>query len=139
MADPLSVIASAISTVGDFTELSASLRRLYRSWKDAPTLILILANESADLEVVILQLQNGRESLEACARNTEFITSLDRQLQRARGYLEQLQTLTADLTTGSTSARRKKWILRKKTAAQLQSGVREVRISINDLLVAHSL
>lgn len=139
MADPSSVIANAISIVGAFTEVSASLRRLYRNWKDAPTLILILANESADLEVVILQLQNGKESLEACARNTAFTTSLDRQLQRARGYLEQLQTLTADLTTGSTTARRKKWILKKKNAAQLQSGVREVRISINDLLVARNL
>ena len=90
MAEPFSIIASTVGVVDFAGGLLTQIRNLIRGWKDAPSLILALANETADLNTVLVHMQIARQTANVETIDPEFVAALDKQLQKARAELDLL-------------------------------------------------
>ncbi|KAK3386478.1 hypothetical protein B0H63DRAFT_540372 [Podospora didyma] len=141
MADPLSALSGIVSLIDITTRASASLHKLYMELKNAPTLILALANEIADLTVVLDRASGARDTLGRLdpAENAGFVTALSALLDKAKDILSRLEMLSKDLLRQKwSSVKRVKWSLTQSKATSLKNEVREVRIKMNEILIAHN-
>jgi hypothetical protein len=141
MADPISCTASAATIFAFALRTCADLRALLSDLKNAPKLIMALSNEVADISVVLDRTSDVSLSLQGLTpeRNAAFTTSLSRHLDSAAAILGKLDALVKSLQKGGTSINRVKWLLKKSDAVEIKSQLREVRLSINDLLVAYNV
>jgi len=103
---------------------------------------LTLSNELADIAVVLARLDDTRKTLEADASNSptdvEFLGALNDNLRKAGSLLQELEVLSNKLVVCSTRRKRIRWLLEKSKAAELQASLRDVRLRINELLVARN-
>ena len=113
---------------------------MIRDWKNAPSLILALANEIADLKTVLLHLQNARDIMRITdSLDSNFTAALDQQLRKAQAELHLLDNLSRELSNTNGAARRRKCLMKKSDASNMQVELRDVRTKIRDLLLAHNL
>jgi hypothetical protein len=140
MAEAFSTFSAALSILDVSGRISAMVTDLIRNWNKAPTLILALSNEMSDLKILMDRVRDAGQTVRGSNTqlNTEFTFALDVQLQKATDYLGELEKLVDDLNRGKLIERRNKWLLKKSTAAKLQTQLRDVRLRINELLVVHN-
>jgi uncharacterized phage infection (PIP) family protein YhgE len=110
MADPFSTFSAALSVLDVSGHTLAKAIDLICNWKNAPALILALLNETANLNIVIDQIRDTRQTVQDHNKqhNTDFISALDAQLQKARDHLGELETLVDNLKCGKSIVRRNK-------------------------------
>lgn len=141
MADPFSAFSAALSVLDVTGRTSAKLVDLVCNWKDAPALIVALSNETEDLKVVMDRIRDAGQTVQDrnMKNDTDFTFALGAQLQKARDHLGELETLVDDLKRGNSIVERGKWLLKKSIAAEIQTQLRDVRLRINELLLAHNV
>ncbi|KAI1382409.1 ankyrin [Hypoxylon crocopeplum] len=138
MADLFSVVAAGIGLAGFAVSSSAKLVRLIHTWRRAPALIVALANETSDLQVLLERFQDAHDIIRNQLGTANNIwTSLDREFRKANNLLNELNVLVETLTVGNPTLRRKKWLRLHTQATRLQSQLRMARVNINDLFITH--
>lgn len=143
MAEVISII-SAVAGLLDITlRSSTALHELQSQLRNAPALIRALSNETQDLRAVLTLLDDTMKASEAIELNTSegsaVLAALKVQLRKAETILVGLEHLTQKLAAETPTMRRVKWCLNKSRASELQRLLKEVRMTINDLLLAHTL
>jgi hypothetical protein len=141
MADPFSVFSATLGILDVSERISAKVVDLFCNWKDAPILILALSSETTELNNVMDRIREAEQTVRGYCMQQDmgFVFALDAQLRKARCYLEALETLVDDLKRGTSIVRRNKWLLKKSTAAKLQTQLRDIRLRIHELLTAHNV
>lgn len=156
MAEAFSVFAAAVNVADAAARSSGEVARLLRAWRDAPELVLQLANEAADLAVVLEHFQEAENgsSNERTVRSgagdndnnpgmgtaQKFTVAVRRQLETAGKTLEELQSLVAYLQAGrSGPSRRKRWVARQGKAVRLKCALKEAREKLRDHVLANEV
>ncbi|OTA64781.1 ankyrin [Hypoxylon sp. EC38] len=138
MAEVFSVVAAGIGLAKLSISSSAKLINLIRIWRRAPALIIALANETADMRVLLEKFHEGNDSIQTqLGVHDGLCAVLELEFGKVDNLLNELSSLVDDLTRGHSISRRKKWIKLESQAAKLQSQLRAMRININDLFVTH--
>src|SRR5580698_9749788 len=101
--DPLSISASVVGLLGFSGSCAKQLRQLIHNVRYAPTEILALSNEVADLNVLLTDVEATSQAIENASTRDEaqsnFVNAVTSHLAKARSRLVQLDTLTAALFT----------------------------------------
>jgi len=140
MADPFSLLAAAAGLADVSVKTSLGLRSLVLEFKHAPALILALSNEIAEISIALERVNESRQAIENLGdsqHDAAFLVCLDSQLNNARAALADLESLTAVLSQGKKINKRFRWLRQKNHAMELKGRLKEVRETINELLVAH--
>lgn len=95
MADPLSILASAVTLVSACTAISRHTIAFIRSLQEAPEELLRLSNEMSDLTTVLNRIQKPPER-----GNTQHISQSDPAQAEALHNLIVLPTSQAELLIG---------------------------------------
>ena len=140
MADPVSIVATVSGLLDITLRASKLLRNTYTELKSAPVLIFALANEAADIAVVLTQIRDAVEELgeEKGVQENSLQPQLRSALSKAASILDDLGALAFMLSGESTTTQRVKWLLKKGQAATLQARLRDVRTRITELLLTHT-
>ncbi|KAK4200931.1 ankyrin repeat-containing domain protein [Triangularia verruculosa] len=140
MADPLSIASGVASLLNVAGRTATCLYEFQQDLKHGPDLILALSNEVSDLILVLDRINEAQETLQMLARqeSTGYVSALGTQLDKVREVLSRLEALAASLSKQKRSMQRIKWCLRQNKAAVLKSEVREVRLRINEIMMAHN-
>lgn len=139
--DPLSSLASIAGILSVASRTSTSLHDLYDGLKNGPELILALSNEIADLSITLDRVLGARDMIQQLdsVADQSFATQLEAQVEKARYVVTELDTLCQTLSEKKRSSQRVAWLLHQGKAAVMKEQVREVRLRINDMLVAHNM
>ncbi|RSL63229.1 hypothetical protein CEP54_005292 [Fusarium duplospermum] len=142
MAEAISLIASVAGLLDVATRAFSALHNLQSQLRNAPDLIRALSNEAADLGAVLARVDDVRKTTEAAGLNTPdgmtALVDLEAQLLKAKSILADLDALAQKLFGEKMTLKRVKWCLKKSRASELQTRLKEVRLKINELLVAHN-
>ncbi|CAM1507507.1 Fc.00g071480.m01.CDS01 [Cosmosporella sp. VM-42] len=142
MAEAISLIASVAGLLDIALRSSKALHSLQSHLRNAPDLIRALSNEVADISVVLARVEDMKNASKAAGLNVPnsaaILVDVEVQLRKAKTILIDLDALTKKLAAETPKLKRVKWCLKKSRASDLQSGLKEVRTKINELLVAHS-
>ncbi|KAL6366131.1 hypothetical protein LRP88_00227 [Fusarium phalaenopsidis] len=142
MAEAISLVASVAGLLDVATRAFSALRDLQTELRNAPDLIRALSNEAADLKAVLARVDDVRKTAEATGLDTPdgvaALDDLEAQLSKAESILADLDALAQKLLGEKMTLKRVKWCLRKSRASELQTRLKEVRLKINELLVAHN-
>ncbi|GAB1318720.1 hypothetical protein MFIFM68171_08930 [Madurella fahalii] len=141
MAELISLV-SAVAGLLDITlRSSAALHELQSQLRNAPTLILALSNETQDLRAILTLLDDSMKASDAIEHKTSHgsavLAALKTQLHSAETILVDLDHLTQKLSAEKPTMMRVKWCLKKSRASELQRRLKDVRVTINDLLLTH--
>lgn len=101
MAETFALLSAAAGLADVSAKASLKLRGLVLDFKNAPTLILALSNEVAEISVVLDRVnesQRAVRSLSDSQHDAAFLTSLDSQLNNARAIIANLDSLTTVLS-----------------------------------------
>lgn len=141
MAEAFAIFSAVLSVLDVGTRVSARLGHLIQDWKDAPPLILCLANEMADLKIVLDRIYDAQQSVRnsTALQSVELVASLDSQLQSAQRHFMDLDTLVNEMNRLKSFKRRNKWIRKRSRASTLRTELKAVRIRISELLLAHNV
>jgi hypothetical protein len=95
MADPFSTVAAAAGVLDVATRASTRLRDVYSTVANAPHLILALANEVADLRLILAAIEVARAGIPRLEpqRVANLHRALERQLHEAERRLADLDSL----------------------------------------------
>ena len=142
MAEPISLVASVAGLLDVATRAFSALYNLQTQLRHAPDLIRALSNEAADLKAVLARVDDVRKTTEATGLDTPdgvaALEDLEAQLSKAESILADLGALAQKLLGERMTLKRVKWCLKKSRASELQTRLKEVRLKINELLVAHN-
>jgi hypothetical protein len=136
--DPLSITASIVSLLSFSGSCAKDLRKLIHTVRNAPTEILALTNELADLNVLLADLNNTSHAIERAPvrsqADRDFLIALAAHLAKADLKLSQLHTLACTFSTrtadGNLKFQRYKWLKNKSSAIKVQRELAEVRHSL---------
>jgi hypothetical protein len=138
MAEVFSVVAAAIGLVDLAGRSSYKLPHLVRDWRHAPTLILALVNETADIQVLLSRLQDAGSIIRNQPQTNAILNmALESEIKKATQCLCELEALVVELSQASPAGKKRKWVQKKSQAADLQGRLRTVRVGINDLFMTH--
>ncbi|KAM6509572.1 hypothetical protein FALCPG4_017224 [Fusarium falciforme] len=142
MAESISLVASVAGLLDVATRAFSALHNLQTQLRNAPDLIRALSNEAADLKAVLARVDDVRKTTEATGLDTPdgvaALEDLETQLSKAESILADLDALAQKLLAEKMTLKRVKWCLKKSRASELQTRLKEVRLKINELLVAHN-
>lgn len=141
MADPFSIVASAVTVLQIGTVCAKSLLSIIRSIRDAPEELMVLSNEVNNLNVIIDEAQKVSESLIADASSTsEFIGTFKRLLKEAEDVLGPLSILVSKYNSKPrTFDRSVLWLCRKTRAIKCLMRVRDIRENVVALISSENL
>ncbi|KAL2673632.1 hypothetical protein Neosp_012075 [[Neocosmospora] mangrovei] len=142
MAEAISLVASVAGLLDVATRAFSALHNLQTQLRNAPDLIRALSNEASDLKAVLARVDDVRRNTEATGFGTPdgsaALDDLEAQLCKAKFILADLDALAQKLLGENMTLKRVKWCLKKSRASELQTRLKEVRLKINELLVAHN-
>jgi hypothetical protein len=144
--DPLSITASLVSLLSFSGSCAKDLRKLIHTVRNAPTEILALTNELADLNVLLADLNNTSQAIERAPvqsqADREFLIALAAQLAKADSKLMQLDSLASILSTrtsdGDAKFQRSIWLKKKSLAIRIQQELAEIRQSLGLLFTSNT-
>jgi hypothetical protein len=144
--DPLSITASAVSLLSFSGSCAKDLRKLIHSVRNAPTEILALTNELADLNVLLADLNNTSQAIERAPvrsqADRDFLIALVAQLAKADSKITQLHSLASTFSTrtadGSIKFQRYAWLKGRSSAIKMQRELAEVRQSLGLLFASNA-
>jgi hypothetical protein len=144
--DPLSITASAASLLSFSGSCAKYLRKLIHTVRNAPTEILALTNELADLNVLLADVNNTSQAIERAPvrsqADSDFLNALSAQLAKAESKIEQLHALAYSLSTrtndGDTKFQRYIWLKKKSSAIRIQQELAEIRQSLSLLFTSNT-
>jgi hypothetical protein len=116
MAEFVSLFAAALGVLDVAVRASARLRDLAQSWRDADSLISALANETADLGLVLDQIrQAGLKTFKSrnAQHSKSLLVVLGGHIGKATSLLTELDVLVDYLNQGDSTVRRNKWVLKR--------------------------
>ena len=144
--DPFSITASVASLLSFSGSCAKDLRKLIHTARSAPTEILALTNELADLNILLADLNNTSQAIERAPIRSQadgdFLIALAVQLGKAESKLTQLHSLASTFSTratdGSIKFQRYKWLRNKSSAIKVQRELAEVRQSLGLLFASNT-
>lgn len=140
MAEVFSVIAAAIGVIDLAGRSSSKLARLVLEWRHAPTLILTLVNETADLQVLLGRLKDAGSVVRRQVLSDRALSdALEAEFRKSTQHLHDLEVFIEELERSSPRTRKRKWVQKKALAAELQAKLRTSRLCINDLFMSHMM
>ena len=141
--DPLSVTASIITVIGVGGNIAKTIRRL-ASQKDAPQFVLALNNELADLNLVVLAIQDIYQKQQPNGRirgpqDVDVDHSVTSALTQARQTVTELQVLYDRISApapgqSGLGLRSKLWLLEPRKAKDVQESLRNIRLKLAAVL-----
>ncbi|KAK4182753.1 ankyrin repeat-containing domain protein [Podospora australis] len=141
MAEIISLIGAVAGLLDVALRSCTALHQLQSQLRNAPALVHALSNEIQDLRVVLTLVRDTLKASDAIDtdpnQNSAVIAALRAQLQAANAILGDLNLITEKLAAEKPTMRRIKWCLTKSRASELQGRLRDVRMKINELLLAH--
>ena len=131
--DPLSLTASIITVIGLGGPVAEAVRGL-ASLRDAPNYIIALNNEMADLNLIVLAIQDIYQSQRATGASgqvdeTNVDASVTSALNEANRITEKLRKLY-DRLSGPGSPSRTAWLLDSRKARRIGETLRDVRLKL---------
>ena len=141
MADPFSIAAAAVGLFDVAARTSVTLRRVCKDIKNAPALLAALSNEVVDLGVILNTIIETRDQMGSTSATSSetFISAIDTQLEHGRTILNKMTALVDELTEKNPTLKRVQFAMKKNQAAKLKDSLREVRMKLHDILVAHNV
>jgi hypothetical protein len=142
--DPLSVAAFAVTVLQVGISVSVQINGVITTWKTADAVLLALANEASDLNLVLDHTYRAWQGIAECesqlpaARDETLSGTLASSLEQADTLLRRLQTLILDIGSRPRTRRRYAWLQRHSLTADLQGDLRNVRLRLTELLLANS-
>ena len=142
MADPLSITASIIAILGAAEGVTKMVGKI-KGIQDAPTELLALLNEVADLTLVLRHVQNFTRSQSARSPQSlqDQCQHLSALVDRAREKVLRLEELIEyklvkpDSTPESIKISRLEWAKARRPLKEFQQSLRDIRQNISTHLL----
>ena len=142
MADPLSITASIIAVLGAAEGVTKMVGKL-KSIQHAPTELLALLNEIADLTLVLRHVQNfvRSQSARSPISNQDQFQHLSTLIDKAKEKVLRLDELIEyrlvkpDSTPQSIKILRLEWVKARRPLKDFQQSLRDIRQNISTHLL----
>lgn len=137
MADPFSVVASAIAIATAGVACSHSLLSIIETIRKAPEELIALSNEVTNLNYIINEARELCGSLAADSSSTsEFITNFETQLRDAKDVLDILNVMVSEYKSmEQTHKQLMLWLRKKKQATKCQMKLKGIRMNIREIIM----
>ncbi|KAK4443259.1 ankyrin repeat-containing domain protein [Podospora aff. communis PSN243] len=141
--DPITALGVASATVNLLDgglNLSKALMKSIRAWRNAPDEILELNNRVAFLSVALERIRDTYGSMKEPGQpnpNYDAVFLLEHQLAQAATSLEKLSGYVVQLSSGSRTMQRTRWIRLKSAVVDETRRIREVQGNIDNVLVTY--
>ena len=133
MADPLSVTASVIAIMGAAEGVSKALARI-KEIKNAPSELLALMNEFADLRVVLGDVERNIRNAQRSKLPERELAHLSTIANKAKDQLLELDQLfhyrLVKPNASQFKISRREWARAKATIKRFRNSLRDVRLDI---------
>lgn len=141
MADPLSIIASAIAVLQIGAVCAKSLLSIIQDIRDAPEELMVLSNEVNSLNAIIDEARKVSGSLVADASSTsQFIRTFKRLLKEAEDVLGALSILVSKYSSKPKRFDHSvSWLCRKTRANKCLMKLRDIRENVVALMTSETL
>ncbi|KAG9498256.1 hypothetical protein J7337_011152 [Fusarium musae] len=141
MAEVVGLVASIASLLDLALKSSNGLCDLQFQVRNAPHLIQALENETEAIRAVLVHVENTIQST-ATARlrnpcGSAILGDLAIELSKGAAVLKDLDSFISGLKNETPTLQRVKWTCKKEKATELMKQLREVRIRISELQLAH--
>jgi hypothetical protein len=139
--DPLSVVASVASLLEIGMRVSKELNGVIHTWKTAAPSIIALYNEITDLNVVLDHTRSAQETVQAkgAKYDAAFLEAMNDNLRQCEKVMVELDTLVVELRSMGNLKMKYKWLRKNSVASEMQTQLRDIRVRINELLVAYNV
>jgi hypothetical protein len=136
MAEPLSVIASAIAVIATSATCAKTLLGIIKDLRDAPDDLLVLSNEVTNITCIIDEAKEVCEGLASDdSSNPKLIETLEGLLKEAEGVLGDLTDMVSKYKSKLQILDQSVWWLRQKsTAKKYIMKLQDIRTKITELL-----
>lgn len=140
MAEPFSVIASAIAVVTAGVACSNSLLKIIETIRKAPEELIALSNEVNTLNGIVDEARELCESFAAdSSSTTRFITTFETQLKAAEIVLGTLAKMVLEYKSlEQTNKQLMLWLRKKSRATKCHVELRDIRTNIQELITIAS-
>lgn len=141
--DPVTALGVAGATVNLLDgglNLSKALMKSIRAWRHAPDEILEMNNRVAFLNVALERVKDTCWDMQEGSQpnsSLETILLLEHQLGQAASSLEKLTGYAAQLSRGSKTIQRTRWIRLKSAVVEETRRIRDVQSNIDNVLVSY--
>ena len=142
--DPLSIAAFAATVLEVGIRVSGQVNGAITTWKTTDVVLLALANETSNLNLVLDHMYRAWQEIAECesqlpaTRDETLSSTLASLLEDADKLLRRLQTLILDIGSRPRTRRRFTWLQKQSLAIDLQGDLRNVRLRLSELLLANS-
>ena len=146
MADPIAIVASAITVTGAAITVADTILSFIRGWQNAPDEIMFLQNDVTDTRLVLSNVKDNAgedRSLDAQLAlpdtgdvygNPEYISKAEYLIKRIERVLlaidSALQDVTKSRSLGRTTVHQKAWILHRSKFRLLRQELLELKTSV---------
>jgi hypothetical protein len=146
--DPFSIVAFAATILELGLRVSGQMNGVISTWKTADPVILALANEISDLNLVLHHMSHtwhtvrnnaGGGAKGGTEYNESFLAALNDLLSHAERLLQQLEVVVLEVASLSKTRRKFVWLKRHGIAKDLQVRLRGVRTRATELLLAYNV
>ena len=142
MADPLSITASVIAIIGAAEGVTKIFEKL-RNIENAPSELLALFNEVADLTLVLRSVQNFIRSQNAHGPqiSQDQLQHLSELVDKAKNKVLQLEEfmeyrlVKPDSTSKNIKVARQEWMKAKRTIKEFKQNLRDIRQNITTHMI----
>ena len=135
MADPLSIIASAVALTQTSQTCVTLLVDLIKCVRNAPAEIQALSNEVTDLGVFFNNVQGLCENIDADdTQQSRFLAAASQSLESARAALTELEGVLKKSNSHAIGAKeRLKWPLQRGAVRKLREKFRKIKSDLVDV------
>ena len=133
MADPLSIIASALAVTEALFKTTKFIRSITKTLKGATTEIDALEYDIRDFQYILVQARQNA----AIFDSNVHVGTIDRANTRLEDLKELLSPFTS--TIRSSVSKRTKWVSIKSDASRIRQDIRDICQLLHGTLATHSL